>query len=157
LRRLERQPSRVKRAAEGRAHRSVAVPTGLDNRRFETGHVERDSQAVGRAARVEDEVRVARRAGGWGKRRAACAGDPCAMDVAIDQLDLTTRNPGGEPRYQTPHRAAADDGDAIAGLRLTIPEDVDRGFEVGRQHGTLWRHLRRQRMHGGRGYDVSIL
>ena len=59
--------------------------------------------------------------------------------------------------HQTADGSGADDRDAIADVRAGVPDAVDRGLEIGGQHGALRRHVVGQHVHRLRRHDVAGL
>ena len=62
-----------------------------------------------------------------------------------------------QPCDEAPDSACADDRDAVSHTRLRIPEPVDRGLQIGCQHGARRGHIVGQRVHGGERDSVARL
>src|SRR5262245_26618155 len=148
LRRSDRQTPRMEHFAERDRDLLSTVPAHLDYGRFEPGEAKRVAQSRRRAARVDHDVRVVRRGIRRRERDTECLRDRHAFRVDVDDLDLAPADAGGQPRDQTPDRAGADDSNAIADVRASIPQPVDGGFEVRREHGALGRHIVRDHVNG---------
>ena len=64
----------------------------------------------------------------------------------VDESDLRARDASGEPRDETTDHASANDHNAVAEAGGGIPQAVDRGLEVRRQHRPFGRNPLRQRV-----------
>src|SRR5262245_35310368 len=157
LRRFELQAPAVERAAERHRRRVVPIPARLDDRRLDGGELERRRESCAFPARVHDDVCVAPSGGRGAERhteRARCGG--LAL-VDVDELDLGRGDARREPCDDAADCSGADDRDAVADARRCVPQHVDRGLDVRREHGARGRHVVGQSVQRSGGRDVARL
>ena len=146
----------MERLAERDLGAARAVPTELEHGRLECGELERGGEAGGGAARVHDEVRVARRVRRRLERDAETLRRRGLARVDVDELDVAAAA-RGEPRDEAADGARADHRDAVAEPRRRVPDSVDRRLEVRGEHRARGWHAVRQRVHGRDRHDVARL
>ena len=95
------------------------------------------------------------------RRRGEChterARDGRPLRVDVDELDDAAGDPAGDPGDQAADGSSADHGHAIADVRPRVPQPVDRGLHVRRQHRSRRRHVIGQDRHRSCRHDVSGL
>src|SRR5262245_19159058 len=69
-----------------------------------------------------------------------------AVRVDVDEPHVAARKTRCQPRHEASDRPAANHGHPITQVRTRIPQAVQRGFEIGGQHGSpgrdvVWQHM----------------
>ncbi len=130
------EPRRVEPAAQRQLDRRVAVPAEVGHGAVVAEQVERELEAGGGAAGVDDEVEVVGRVLGERERRAECGRDLRPVALGVDEGHLDARHRGQQAGHAAPDHAGADDGDPVADERPGVPQRVDRGLDRAGEHGT---------------------
>jgi len=149
LRRRDREPFRVKRPAERERHDPIAIPAQLYDSGFDSRHCQRKLQPLGRAAGVNDQVRLVANLLGQAEADAESQRRASATGVDVHQLHFAAGDARRKPRGKAPHGPSPYDHDAIAQVGSAVPKAVERSLEVGREHGPLGRDVCRQQVDGG--------
>ena len=133
----------MKRAAERQGDGLVSKPAQLDDCRLDARELKGELETRGRAARVNDEVRVARRHCRLGEPNAHGTGHLGAAGIDIHEFDIASWDSRGEPGRETPHRARPNHRDTIAHMRSGVPHPIERRLEIRGQHGAArWNSVR---------------
>ena len=124
----------MERAPERQGHLSIAEPAHLDDGGFEARDVEGLLQAVGRAAHMNHDVRVATRIARLRERNTERLRNALTLRVDVDQLHVAALDARGQPRHETAHCSGTNHHDVDVGF-LRIVADRLRGTVVDPQNG----------------------
>ncbi len=120
----------------------------------------RERETVGRAARVNHAVGVAKSGvTRLAKRAPSARADGGTARVDVHELDVAAGDPRRKPGDEAADGPAADHRDhAIADVRARVPQAVDRGLEIRRQNRARFgRHGVGQRKQRGGWHHVTRL
>src|SRR6478736_4068951 len=148
LARADAKAAGVERPAQRQRDLRVAVPAEVDHGALGSEQVERELEAGGRRAGVDDHVASV---GGVGRGREVDAEgvrdvDPAGIDV--HQRYAHAREPAEQTRDAASDHPGAHDRDAVTDERGGIPQGVDGGLDGAGQHGAIRRHALRHDRHG---------
>jgi hypothetical protein len=96
---------------------------------------------------MNDEIGFASSVGGQSERHAERLRNPSARRIEVHELHLAARNARGQPCDQAANCASTNHDHPISNVRPGIPQTIERGFEVGGQHGPRGGHVSRQHVH----------
>ncbi len=134
---------------EGLAERNCdlarAMPAHFQDSRFLARKTQRRAKARGRAARVNDEIAIARRVVGPCVGYAERRGEGGARRIDVDERDMRAGKPGAKKGGQRADDACADDRNPVRGSGRRVPKGIEGGFHIGRQHSAPGRQALGQR------------
>ena len=147
----------MERPAQRERDLRVAVPAEVDDGALGGQQVERELEAGGRRAGVDDQVAAV---GGVGRQREVDAEGICDVGPAgvdVHERDAHAREPAEQTRDAAADHPGADDRDPVADQRGGVPQGVDGGLDGAGQHGAMRGHVLRHDRHGSGRDDVGGL